>query len=119
MKCYKNKLACCLRLLKRTLLDRLLDEAGLWKIPETLVVVVGGQTQVTDALTHHSLRNTIHGIYLALHRPAAPAVAAPRPSRLAGTSKELSTVFMPYLPKCSKPKYLKMPIYKDYGWKQN
>ncbi|KAG7157779.1 Glutamate receptor ionotropic, delta-1-like 35 [Homarus americanus] len=36
-------------------------------MPETRVVVVGGTAGVKDVLLHHSLRNTVHGLYLALH----------------------------------------------------
>ncbi|XP_042233417.1 uncharacterized protein LOC121873784 [Homarus americanus] len=46
---------------------RLAEVAGLWKTPETRVVVVGGMAGVKDVLLHHSLRNTVHGLYLALH----------------------------------------------------
>ncbi|KAG7162350.1 putative Proteasome subunit alpha type-2-like 6 [Homarus americanus] len=46
---------------------RLAEVAGLWKMPETRVVVVGRMAGVKDVLLHHSLRNTVHGLYLALH----------------------------------------------------
>ncbi|XP_069951446.1 glutamate receptor-like [Cherax quadricarinatus] len=46
---------------------RFLEEAELWKLPETLVLVVGGKAGVKDVLLHHSLHNTIHALYLALH----------------------------------------------------
>ncbi|KAG7162354.1 putative Proteasome subunit alpha type-2-like 7, partial [Homarus americanus] len=45
----------------------LVEEAALREKPETRVVVVGGMAGVKDVLLHHSLRNTIHGLYLALH----------------------------------------------------
>ncbi|XP_069951448.1 glutamate receptor-like [Cherax quadricarinatus] len=46
---------------------RFLEEAELWKLPETLVLVVGGKAGVMEVLLHHSLHNTIHALYLALH----------------------------------------------------
>nr|XP_053641783.1 glutamate receptor ionotropic, delta-1-like [Cherax quadricarinatus] len=44
-----------------------LEQEKLWKWAETGVVVVGGRAGVKDVLLHHSLRNTLHAIYLALH----------------------------------------------------
>ncbi|KAG7162414.1 Glutamate receptor ionotropic, delta-1-like 17 [Homarus americanus] len=46
---------------------RFLESAKLWKHSETRVVVVGGTAGVKDVLLHHSLRNTVHALYLALH----------------------------------------------------
>lgn len=48
---------------------RLLDNAGLWKLPETLVVVVGAQESMEEVLFHPSLRNTINILYVALKHP--------------------------------------------------
>nr|XP_053641785.1 uncharacterized protein LOC128695307 [Cherax quadricarinatus] len=45
----------------------LAEAAGLWKLSRTRVVVVGGRAGVQDTLLHHSLRNTVHAVYLALH----------------------------------------------------
>ncbi|XP_071533865.1 glutamate receptor-like [Panulirus ornatus] len=49
------------------LLFRILETSRLWQRPETVVVVVGGRTGVKDVLLHHSLRNTVHALYLAVH----------------------------------------------------
>nr|XP_053641787.1 uncharacterized protein LOC128695309 [Cherax quadricarinatus] len=46
---------------------RLVEESEMWKLSKTIVVVVGGRAGVKDALLHHSLRNTPHALYLALH----------------------------------------------------
>ncbi|XP_069951439.1 uncharacterized protein [Cherax quadricarinatus] len=46
---------------------RLLETYGLWQLPETRVVLVGGRTRVRDVLLHHSFRNTLHALYLALN----------------------------------------------------
>ncbi|KAK4307608.1 hypothetical protein Pmani_020628 [Petrolisthes manimaculis] len=46
---------------------RLLETAGLRKQPETRVVVVGERRDVKEVLLHHSLGNTIHALYLAVH----------------------------------------------------
>ncbi|KAG7162400.1 Glutamate receptor ionotropic, kainate 1-like 1 [Homarus americanus] len=46
---------------------RLAETSGLWKLSETRVVVVGGTAGVKDVLLHHSLRNTVHALYLAFH----------------------------------------------------
>nr|XP_053641782.1 uncharacterized protein LOC128695304 [Cherax quadricarinatus] len=46
---------------------RFLKEAELRKLPDIRVLVVGGRTRVKDVLLHHSLRNTIHALYLALN----------------------------------------------------
>ncbi|XP_069951447.1 glutamate receptor ionotropic, kainate 2-like [Cherax quadricarinatus] len=46
---------------------RFLEKAELWKLPETLVIVVGRRTEVKDVLLHHSFHNTVHVLYLALH----------------------------------------------------
>ncbi|KAK4315552.1 hypothetical protein Pmani_013243 [Petrolisthes manimaculis] len=48
-------------------LGRLLETAGLRKQPETRVVVVGERRDVEEVLLHHSLGNTIHALYLAVH----------------------------------------------------
>ncbi|XP_069951698.1 glutamate receptor ionotropic, delta-1-like isoform X2 [Cherax quadricarinatus] len=50
-----------------TTILRFLEAAALWKKAETRVVVVGGRVGVKDVLLHHSLRNTVHVHYLALH----------------------------------------------------
>ncbi|XP_069943810.1 ionotropic receptor 21a-like [Cherax quadricarinatus] len=44
----------------------LLEESGLWMLPETVVVMVGGMSTVKEVLLHHSLRNTVNALYLAL-----------------------------------------------------
>ncbi|XP_069943768.1 uncharacterized protein [Cherax quadricarinatus] len=46
---------------------RLLEAAGLWMLPETVVVVVGRRNGVKDVLLHHSFRNTVNALYLTLH----------------------------------------------------
>nr|XP_053641767.1 uncharacterized protein LOC128695285 [Cherax quadricarinatus] len=46
---------------------RLAEAAGLWKLSETRVVAVGGRAWVKDVLLHHSLRNSLHALYLVLH----------------------------------------------------
>ncbi|XP_069951695.1 uncharacterized protein [Cherax quadricarinatus] len=50
-----------------TTILRFLEGAALWKKAEARVVVVGGRVGVKDVLLHHSLRNTVHVHYLALH----------------------------------------------------
>nr|XP_045600076.1 uncharacterized protein LOC123759263 [Procambarus clarkii] len=42
----------------------LAEEARLWKLPETVVVAVGERAGVREVLLHHSLRNTLHALYL-------------------------------------------------------
>ncbi|XP_069172435.1 probable glutamate receptor isoform X2 [Procambarus clarkii] len=44
----------------------LLDKANLRLWPTTKVVVVGGKARVHEVLLHHSLRNTLDALYLAL-----------------------------------------------------
>ncbi|XP_069169888.1 glutamate receptor ionotropic, kainate glr-3-like [Procambarus clarkii] len=44
-----------------------LEMSGLWKLPETVVIAIGGRAGVRAVLLHHSLRNTVHALYLALH----------------------------------------------------
>ncbi|XP_071533870.1 glutamate receptor-like [Panulirus ornatus] len=44
----------------------ILELSQLWQRPETVVVVVGGRTGVKDVLLHHSLRNTVRALYLAV-----------------------------------------------------
>ncbi|KAK3865046.1 hypothetical protein Pcinc_029304 [Petrolisthes cinctipes] len=46
------------------------ERAGLWKLPQTRVVLVGpGYRGAESVLLHPSLRNTIHALYLTLHHP--------------------------------------------------
>nr|XP_045593089.1 uncharacterized protein LOC123754661 [Procambarus clarkii] len=40
--------------------------SGLWRLPETVVVAIGGRAGARAVLLHHSLRNTVHALYLAL-----------------------------------------------------
>ncbi|KAG7162305.1 Glutamate receptor-like 23, partial [Homarus americanus] len=44
-----------------------LEWCEVWRRPEIPVVVVGERDGVETVLLHHSLRNTIHTLYLALH----------------------------------------------------
>ncbi|XP_042233719.1 uncharacterized protein LOC121873906 [Homarus americanus] len=44
-----------------------LEWCEVWRRPEIPVVVVGEREGVETVLLHHSLRNTIHTLYLALH----------------------------------------------------
>ncbi|KAK3870914.1 hypothetical protein Pcinc_023940 [Petrolisthes cinctipes] len=44
---------------------QLLEIAGLRKLPEIRVVVIGGKPDVMDVFLHHSFRNTVHALYLA------------------------------------------------------
>nr|XP_045610234.1 uncharacterized protein LOC123765603 [Procambarus clarkii] len=46
---------------------RLVEMSGLWRRPETVVIAIGGRAGVRSLLLHHSLRNTVHALYLALH----------------------------------------------------
>nr|XP_045587511.1 uncharacterized protein LOC123749451 [Procambarus clarkii] len=46
---------------------RLVEMSGLWRLPETVVIAIGGRAGVRAVLLHHSLRNTVHALYLALH----------------------------------------------------
>ncbi|XP_053641778.2 glutamate receptor-like [Cherax quadricarinatus] len=66
---------------------RFLEKAELWKLPETLVVVVGRRTGVKEVLLRHSFRNTIHALYLTLHDLTLDA-SRPRNSHL-GKSRVL------------------------------
>ncbi|XP_042222825.1 uncharacterized protein LOC121867138 [Homarus americanus] len=61
---------------------RLLESSGLWKMSETRVVIIGWTAGVKDVLLHHSLRNTVHGLYLALHDLAILTPPNHRDSRL-------------------------------------
>nr|XP_045593087.1 uncharacterized protein LOC123754659 [Procambarus clarkii] len=45
---------------------RLVEMSGLWRLPETVVVAIGGRAGARAVLLHHSLRNTVHALYLAL-----------------------------------------------------
>ncbi|XP_069169880.1 uncharacterized protein [Procambarus clarkii] len=45
----------------------LVEKSGLWRLPETVVIAIGGRAGVRAVLLHHSLRNTVHALYLALH----------------------------------------------------
>ncbi|XP_045118064.1 uncharacterized protein LOC123508400 [Portunus trituberculatus] len=47
---------------------KLLERAELWQVPETRLVVLGGKKEVKTVLLNHSLRNTINGLYLAMHK---------------------------------------------------
>nr|XP_045612707.1 uncharacterized protein LOC123767179 [Procambarus clarkii] len=49
----------------RSLVLRFLEWCGLWQRPEVRVVVVGTGTHDRAVLLHHSLRNTLHALYLA------------------------------------------------------
>ncbi|XP_042233422.1 probable glutamate receptor isoform X2 [Homarus americanus] len=46
---------------------KLVEVAGLWQRSGTVVVVVGKRAGVKAVLLHHSLRNTLHALYLAPH----------------------------------------------------
>ncbi|XP_069951438.1 glutamate receptor ionotropic, delta-1-like [Cherax quadricarinatus] len=50
-----------------TTILKLLEAAGLRKKSDTRVLVVGERAGVKKFLLHHSFRNTVHAIYLALH----------------------------------------------------
>ncbi|KAK8744552.1 hypothetical protein OTU49_000866 [Cherax quadricarinatus] len=67
----------------------LVEASGLWKLSETVVVVVGERSSVKEVLLHHSFRNTVNALYLALHDPQSY-----RPSRL-GKSLSLKASSVP------------------------
>ncbi|XP_071537593.1 glutamate receptor ionotropic, delta-1-like [Panulirus ornatus] len=46
--------------------SRFLESSMLYWWPETRVVAVGGKAHVEDILLHHSLRNTVQALYLAI-----------------------------------------------------
>ncbi|XP_045590487.2 glutamate receptor ionotropic, delta-1-like [Procambarus clarkii] len=46
---------------------RLVEMSGMWRLPKTVVIAIGGRAGVRAVLLHHSLRNTVHALYLALH----------------------------------------------------
>ncbi|KAK4322214.1 hypothetical protein Pmani_007012 [Petrolisthes manimaculis] len=46
---------------------RLLERTEHWKQSQTKVVVVGARANVKDIFLHHSFRNTVDGIYLAVN----------------------------------------------------
>nr|XP_045610238.1 probable glutamate receptor [Procambarus clarkii] len=50
---------------------RLVEKSGLWRLPETVVIAIGGRAGVRAVLLHHSLRNTVHALYLALNHDAS------------------------------------------------
>lgn len=54
----------CSKQLRLSIL-RLLENAGLWKLPTTRILLLGDKTRVKSVLLHHSLRNALHGIYFA------------------------------------------------------
>ncbi|XP_069943766.1 glutamate receptor ionotropic, delta-2-like isoform X3 [Cherax quadricarinatus] len=56
----------------------LLEASNLWKLSETVAVVVGGRVSVKEVLLHHSLRNTVNALYLALHDLTLHLNVAPR-----------------------------------------
>nr|XP_045600621.1 glutamate receptor ionotropic, delta-1-like [Procambarus clarkii] len=70
---------------------RLSETAGLRKKSDTVVVAVGGRAGVREVLLHHSLRNTLHALYLALHHhtsltpPPHPASRLGKPHTGEGT----------------------------------
>ncbi|KAK4322242.1 hypothetical protein Pmani_007038 [Petrolisthes manimaculis] len=45
----------------------MLERTGHWKQSQTKVVVVGERADVKDIFLHHSFRNTVDGIYLAVN----------------------------------------------------
>ncbi|KAK4313626.1 hypothetical protein Pmani_015030 [Petrolisthes manimaculis] len=49
---------------------RLLEQVELQKHPDTRVVVLGTRQDVKAVLLHHSFRNTVHALYLAVHSNA-------------------------------------------------
>lgn len=53
----------------------MLEEANLRKLPEAVVVVVGGKQGVEKVLLHHTFRNTIHALYVALPDATAASKA--------------------------------------------
>ncbi|KAG7157641.1 putative variant ionotropic glutamate receptor-like 15, partial [Homarus americanus] len=60
---------------------RFLEWCELWRRPEARVVVVGGNEGVEDVLLHHSLRNTIHTLYLTFHHFTFHSGQGPSPNR--------------------------------------
>nr|XP_045620083.1 uncharacterized protein LOC123771532 [Procambarus clarkii] len=53
---------------------RLVEMSGVWRLPETVVIAIGGRAGVRAVLLHHSLRNTVHALYLALHHASLHAL---------------------------------------------
>ncbi|XP_071546565.1 glutamate receptor ionotropic, delta-2-like [Panulirus ornatus] len=51
---------------------RLLEAAGLWKRPETRVVVVGVVAEAEALLLHPTFRNTLYALYIALQTLPSP-----------------------------------------------
>ncbi|KAK3889333.1 hypothetical protein Pcinc_006650 [Petrolisthes cinctipes] len=53
---------------------RMVEEAGLWNLPETRVVVIGDDTgtDLQRVLLHSTFRNTIHALYFAVHPSPTP-----------------------------------------------
>ncbi|KAG7162344.1 Glutamate receptor-like 28, partial [Homarus americanus] len=60
------------------LVFRLLESSGMWKLSETLVLVMGGSEGVEDVLLHYDLRNTVHAFYMALTLHDLPLQNLPR-----------------------------------------
>ncbi|KAK3887620.1 hypothetical protein Pcinc_008324 [Petrolisthes cinctipes] len=47
--------------------NRLLDDTGLWKLPDTEVLILGRKSEVEAVLLHRCFRNTIHATYFGFH----------------------------------------------------
>ncbi|XP_069160906.1 glutamate receptor ionotropic, kainate glr-3 isoform X2 [Procambarus clarkii] len=67
---------------------RFLEWCGLWQRPDVRVVVVGTGTHDRAVLLHHSLRNTLHALYLALlQRHKTPRSSSPSARLRNGSSR--------------------------------
>ncbi|XP_042208317.1 glutamate receptor-like [Homarus americanus] len=66
---WEHKISCCALVLylndnsSSTVAFRFLQAVGVWRWPETRVLVVGPESRVQLLLRHESLRNTIHILY--------------------------------------------------------
>ncbi|KAG7168602.1 putative variant ionotropic glutamate receptor-like 13, partial [Homarus americanus] len=71
---------------------RFLEESKVWLWPETRILLVGPKANKETVLLHHSLRNTLHGLYFSLdpltkQRPLArPEKTDVSPSNRGGVS---------------------------------
>lgn len=47
-----------------------METAGLWKLAEMRMLVLGQESEVETVLLHHSLRNILNVVYIAINEPA-------------------------------------------------
>ncbi|XP_071533351.1 glutamate receptor ionotropic, delta-2-like [Panulirus ornatus] len=70
------------------LVIRFLESSYLWWWPETRVVAVGWKIELQNVLLHHSLRNTIHALYLAVPHYTERTPVDHKKSRISQVNKQ-------------------------------